>query len=152
MNSPEIRPFAVRDVDEVARLIPQLTKNIVNPEELPSRLMEMTVPVDMPRLGYCYFVAELSTQVVGFGGLAWYPIPSKGVTSWVEELVVNAELRGQGIGDILMARIEAVAVEKKFPQLMLKTGNGSAVRLYERRGFRQKAGEDVFVKYFTYAA
>ncbi len=144
-----IRVFQKEDASQVAKLIKQLTKNIVNPDDLVSRLENMAKPpASTPKRGeknYQYFVAEEDSQILGFAGLAWYDIPSKGLISWVEEVVVDEKARGKGVGKALMNKVLELADEKGCSQVKLTTGNPAAKGLYEKLGFIKKE-ENCFVK------
>src|SRR3989344_4230330 len=95
-----IRQFKKEDAAEAAVLTPQLTKNIIEPEKLVERLSRLA---DFKN--WHYLVAEDNGQIVGLAGLAWYPIPSKGLIGWLEEVVVDEKSRGQGIGRSLTAEL-----------------------------------------------
>lgn len=136
----EVRNLKKEDAPKVAELIKQLTQNIVEPENLTNRLEKIVLGEN-----FQYFVAEHEGSVVGFAGLAWYPIPSKGIISWVEEVVVDVKMRGHGIGQVLMERVMELANEKGFNQIKLTTGNPVAKVLYEKLGFVKK-DEDCLVK------
>ncbi len=135
-----IRQFKKADAQAVALLIPQLTKNILEPENLVKRLESMASSDH-----YQYYIAELNGQIVGLAGLAWYPIPSKGLIGWIEEVVVDSSFRGQGIGRALMENLLKSAEEKKIKQIKLTTGTLVARGLYAKLGFAKK-DQDYLVK------
>ena len=135
-----VRTLKKEDALRVAELIKQLTKNIVEPENLVSRLEKMADPKN-----YQYFVAEVDGKVMGFAGLCWYLIPSKGLVAWVEEVVVDEAARGQGLGKKLMNKLLELAQTKGCAVVKLTTGNPAARGLYEKLGFVKKE-EDYFVK------
>jgi len=64
--------------------------------------------------------------------------------AYIEDLAVEAEFRGQGVGRALMARAIEWAKERKFPGIMLETQNNNlaACKLYESCGF-ELGGFDV---------
>ena len=124
----------------MADLVKQLTQNIVEPENLIQRLEEMAEPKD-----YQYFVAVKEGRVIGFAGLAWYPIPSKGLTGWIEEVVVDKEHRGQGAGQALMANLLELAQKLSLSQVKLTTADPVALHIYEKCGFMKK-DEQLLVK------
>lgn len=135
-----IRNLKKEDAPRVAQLIEQLTKNIVEPENLTTRLEKMAIPEN-----YQYFVAEVDGRVMGFAGLCWYKIPSKGLIAWVEEVVVDEAARGQGLGKELMNKLLELAKEKDCVRVRLITQNPVARQLYEKLGFI-KGDESYFVK------
>ena len=134
-----VRNLEKKDAAAVARLIPQLTKNIFEPGRLAKRIGKITAQKTSQ-----FFVAEIDGKVVGFGGLAWYVIPSKGLIGWVEEIVIDEESRGQGIGNKLLEKILLVAKEKNIKQVKLMSTNPVARKLYEKLGFQKKENEYFF--------
>ncbi len=60
------------------------------------------------------------------------------------EIMILPELRGRGIGTAAMRLILAIAAEHGKPvRLHVNVANYSAIRLYERLGFRRTGGDDV---------
>lgn len=135
-----IRELKKEDALAVSVLIYQLTQNVLEPENLVKRLESMATGDH-----YQYFIAELNGQVVGFGGLAWYPIPSKGLIGWIEEVVVDQRARGQGIGKELTKKILDLAVQQGCRQVKLTSATAISSKLYENLGFVKK-DQDYFVK------
>jgi len=136
-----VRRLKERDAEQVATLIPQLTKNIIDEPQLVDRIRNL---VDQPQSQF--FVAENDIGVVvGFGGLAWYSIPSKGLIAWVEEIVVDVRSRGQGIAHSIMQAIQQEAENHYIKQIKLTTGTPEAEKLYCSLGFVKK-DQDYFVK------
>ena len=134
-----IRNLEKKDASQVTLLIPQLTKNIIEPEKLVTRIKKLPDQKNVQ-----YVVAEINGHVVGCGGLAWYQIPSKGLIGWVEELVVDAGHRNQGIGQALVKKILDIAEQKKVRQVKLTASSGTNV-FYEKLGFLKK-DQDYFIK------
>jgi ribosomal protein S18 acetylase RimI-like enzyme len=66
--------------------------------------------------------------------------------AYIEELAINTDYRGKGVGRALMKRAIAWAQEQDFPGLMLETqtNNVPACKLYESCGFIL-GGFDVYV-------
>ena len=95
-----IRNLQKKDAKKVVSLIRQLTQNILDSKHLEKRIKKISVSINSQ-----FLVARLNEKVVGFGGLVWYEIPSKGLVGWIEELVVDDNNRGQGIGKFLMKNI-----------------------------------------------
>ncbi len=130
-----IRNLQKKDASQVAFLVNQLTQNIVEPQNLVKRIECLAGQENSQ-----FFVAELSGRVIGFGGLAWYQIPSKGLIAWVEEVVVDRQNRGQGVATALMEKIVILAKKKKIKQVKL-TSTPMAKTLYEKMGFVKKDNE-----------
>lgn len=133
------RNLEEKDAGQVALLVKQLTKNIIEPEKLVERIEQL---VDQQNCQY--LVCEINNKVVGFGGLVWYLIPSKGLIAWVEEVVVDSQSRGQGIGSSLMEKLIKLAKQKKIKQIKLTSSNVIASNLYKKLGFIKKDNEYLF--------
>lgn len=138
-----IRNFKKEDAPVVAELVKQLTPNIVEPENLVSRLEKMAEAQN-----YQYFVALMDEQVVGFAGLAWYQVASKGLRGWIEEVVVDKKYRGLGIGQKLIEQLLKLAVARNIKQVLLITANPMARHLYEKFGFEKREDNVFHKKYY----
>ena len=59
---------------------------------------------------------------------------------YVSEVHVSEKCRGQGIGHLLLATVEAEAREMGVPALSIhaEADNAGAIRLYEREGYRME--------------
>ncbi len=134
-----IRNLQKKDAGQVALLIKQLTKNIVEPQNLIKRIEGL-----IKQKNSQFLVAKLNGRVVGFGGLVWYKISSKGLIAWVEEVVVDGQYRKQGIGTALMEHLLILAKNKKVKQVKL-TSTPTAKSLYEKLGFIRK-DQDYLIK------
>ena len=128
------RAGAVTDelVDAFARLIPQLSSS--NP---PPGRDQLQAIVSSPSC--VLFVARVDGRIVGSLTLATFPIPT-GVRAWIEDVVVDGDARGHGVGEALnMAAIEearsrgAITVE-----LTSRPSREAANRLYRRIGFVER--------------
>ena len=128
-----IRNLEKKDAGAVALLIPQLTQNINEPEKLVGRIGELT-----NMQGGQYVVVEVNGSVVGFGGLVWYTIPSKGLVGWLEEIVVDQAFRGQGIAKALIGELLKIAEQKYITTIKLTYINSITNSLYEKFGFVKK--------------
>jgi N-acetylglutamate synthase-like GNAT family acetyltransferase len=135
-----IRNLEIRDAKQVALLIGQLTKNIVEPNNLEKRIEGLASQHNSH-----FVVAEANGVVFGFGGLVWYEIPSKGLIGWVEEVVVDQKNRGQGIGRDIMAHLLNSAKQKQINQIKLMTNSAGAETLYQSLGFVKKENHYLFL-------
>jgi ribosomal protein S18 acetylase RimI-like enzyme len=63
-----------------------------------------------------------------------------GVRAWIEDVVVEAEARGQGIGEALVAEAVRVASEAgaRTVDLTSRPSRDAANRLYEKAGFEMR--------------
>ena len=81
-------------------------------------------------------VAEEGGVIVGSLTLVVFPIPT-GIRAWIEDVVVDADARGQGVGAALITealnraeRLSATTVD-----LTSRASREAANRLYRRLGF-----------------
>ncbi|MEM7382598.1 MAG: GNAT family N-acetyltransferase [Bacteroidota bacterium] len=86
-------------------------------------------------LVYCL----LEGRVVGMASMCTYKVHS-GYKGWIEDVVVDQQARGKGIGRKLMEKLIAVSKEKGLSRLMLFTEDHrqAAVHLYKDLGFQFK--------------
>lgn len=130
----EIVPVeAVSDdlVEAFARLVPQLSSSSSPPTA--EQLSEIVDAADS-----VLFVARMDGRVVGCLTLALYRIPT-GVKAWIEDVVVDGEARGNGIGEALSraAVDEAGRRGAKHVSLTSRPFRDAANRLYQAIGFEQ---------------
>jgi GNAT superfamily N-acetyltransferase len=95
-------------------------------------------------------VAELAGKLAGYVGFHFVPFPMiQGVEAYVSELLVASEVRGSGIGDLLLRAVEDEARARGCVRLMLnnhKTDLSYARAFYAKRAFRERADFANFVK------
>jgi len=131
-----IRPATTADlapdaglVEAFARLIPQLSSSSPGPtyEEL-AAIVGCAESV--------LLLAELDGAIVGSLTLACYRIPT-GLKAWIEDVVVDADARGHGVGEALnqAALDEARRRGAKHVSLTSRASREAANRLYQRIGF-----------------
>ena len=130
----EIRPAeSVTDdlVEAFARLIPQLTSSSAPPTA--DELSEIVSAPDS-----VLYVARLDSVVVGSLTLAFYRIPT-GLKAWIEDVVVDGDARGNGIGEALSlaALDEARRRGAKNVTLTSRSSREAANRLYQGIGFER---------------
>jgi ribosomal protein S18 acetylase RimI-like enzyme len=142
-NSHELRvsrpQTATLELEQaIARLLPQLSS-----ARVPTRPeLERMLASGATRL----FLAHIGERVVGMLALVIFRIPS-GVRAWVEDVVVDTESRGRGVGEALtkaaldLARKEGV----RTVDLTSRPSREVANRLYQRLGFKLR--ETNFYRY-----
>lgn len=115
----------------VNRLLPQLSS------AAPPSIEELQAIVDDPDTGL--FVAKLDGVVVGMLTLVLFRIPT-GVKAWIEDVVVDDNARGRGVGEALnlAALDEARARGVKGVSLTSRPSREAANRLYQRIGFTRR--------------
>lgn len=118
-------------VEAFARLIPQLSSSSSPPTA--EQLSEIVDAADS-----VLFVARMDGRIVGCLTLALYRIPT-GLKAWIEDVVVDGEARGNGIGEALSraAVDEAARRGAKHVSLTSRASRDAANRLYRAIGFEQ---------------
>lgn len=119
-------------VEAFGFLIPQLSSS--NP---PPTREQLEAIVGSPAC--VLFLARVDGRIVGSLTLATFPIPT-GVRAWIEDVVVDGEARGHGVGEALnLAAIgEARARGAITVELTSRPSREAANRLYRRLGFVQR--------------
>ncbi len=115
------------------RLVPQLSSS--NPPPTAGQLAEI---VESPAT--VLFVArDDHGHIVGSLTLALFRIPT-GLRAWIEDVVVDAAARGQGVGEALnrAALAEAGRRGAVTVDLTSRPSREAANRLYQRLGFQQR--------------
>ena len=112
------------------RLIPQLSKS--NPTPTKEQL-ESIVSSDSSQL----LIAKTDGVIVGSLTLVIFRIPT-GIRAWIEDVVVDADARGKGVGEALnkFALAEARRQGVTTVDLTSRPTREAANRLYQRLGFK----------------
>lgn len=116
-------------VEALASLVPQLSSS-----SDPLDMAGVSEIVDEPAI--TLFVARAAGRIVGTLTLAVFPIPT-GRRSWIEDVVVDSSVRGNGAGAALVrAAVEhAAALGCRTVDLTSRPSREAANRLYLRLGF-----------------
>jgi ribosomal protein S18 acetylase RimI-like enzyme len=116
-------------VEAFERLIPQLSSSSPPPSR--DVLAEL---VGNPST--VLFLAKVDGVILGSLTLAFYRIPT-GLKAWIEDVVVDVEARGRGVGALLnrAALDEAQRRGAKDVSLTSRPSREAANRLYLRLGF-----------------
>jgi ribosomal protein S18 acetylase RimI-like enzyme len=119
-------------VHAMAVLIPQLSKS--NP---PPSQADLNAIISSE--ASVLFIARVNGKIAGALTLATFRIPT-GVRAWIEDVVVDADARGHGVGEALnMAAIaEARSRGAITVELTSRPSREAANRLYQRIGFVQR--------------
>jgi ribosomal protein S18 acetylase RimI-like enzyme len=115
------------------RLIPQLTSN--NPP--PSRAdLSLMISESATHLFLARDEDPEAGEIVGLATLVLYRVPT-GLRGYIEDVVVDKNVRGGGIGEALTRACLEWAEQSGCPQVMLTANPGreAANRLYQRMGF-----------------
>lgn len=120
-------------VEAFARLVPQLSSSASPPtrEQLDAMISSPATTLLLAR--------DDQDRIIGSLTLAMFRAPT-GVRAWIEDVVVEAEARGQGIGEALVAEAVRVASEAgaRTVDLTSRPSRDAANRLYEKAGFKMR--------------
>jgi ribosomal protein S18 acetylase RimI-like enzyme len=116
----------------INRLVPQLTST---PVEVSLEDLRAIVDSESSAL----FVASDGGAVVGVATLAVYRAPT-GLKAWIEDVVVDVEARGRGVGEALTeaALAEARSRGLRHVDLTSRPTREAAHRLYQKLGFSER--------------
>jgi ribosomal protein S18 acetylase RimI-like enzyme len=135
-HGPELEIVEATTVDDemveaFARLIPQLS----GPDAIPSRAMLQEV-VGAPTTTVLLAREPHSRRIVGTLTLVVFRVPT-GMRAWIEDVVVDASMRGRGLGERLTREALRRARDRGASgvELTSRPSRDAANRLYQRLGF-----------------
>ena len=120
-------------VEAMERLIPQLSSSNPPPDfEALSNITSSEASI--------LLVAEIDGKIVGSLTLVLFRIPT-GLRAWIEDVVVDETVRGQGVGEALnQAAIKrAQSAGATTVDLTSRPSREAANRLYQKIGFIERA-------------
>jgi GNAT superfamily N-acetyltransferase len=129
---------SAEDFGEVFPLLQQLWPNKVLDRDGLGNLFREALPENSRVL----LSARLNAKLVGFGSMTLKPhLWHGGLIAWVDELVVDADCRGRGIGKRLLDRMVTLAREKGCRAMELDSAfhRIEAHDFYEKLGFEKRA-------------
>ncbi|HEY6532971.1 MAG TPA: GNAT family N-acetyltransferase [Acidimicrobiales bacterium] len=132
VEATEVTPELVAAFE---RLVPQLSSSNPPPTE-----DELAAIVDAPASILLIAVDhDADDAILGSLTLAWFRIPT-GVRAWIEDVVVDGDARGRGVGEALnLHAIErARLLGAKTVDLTSRPSREAANRLYQRIGFEPR--------------
>ena len=117
-------------VEAMARLVPQLSSSA------PPMTAEILSAVAEHEACYLLLARDEDGSVLGSMTLVVFPIPT-GVRAWIEDVVVDGEARGKGVGEALNLRAIEIAEAHGATTVDLtsRPSREAANRLYQRIGF-----------------
>jgi ribosomal protein S18 acetylase RimI-like enzyme len=120
-------------VDAVARLVPQLSRS--NPPPSRAELEEIVGS----EASHVLVARDDSGGIVGSLTLVLFRIPTA-MRAWIEDVVVDENARGQGVGEALNREALRMAKEAgcKTVDLTSRPSREAANRLYQRLGFEER--------------
>ncbi len=119
-------------VAAVQRLVPQLSASATVPAaEQVAEVCEAEATV--------LLLARLDGAIAGMLVLVLFRLPT-GLRAWIEDVVVDGDARGRGVGEALSreALRRATAAGAVTVDLTSRPSRAAAVRLYERLGFERR--------------
>jgi len=132
MQIEQIREATAEYVAALARLVPQLSTSVAppTPEEVAGMVTSPAIVQLIAR------DPERGGQIVGTLTLAIFRIPT-GLRAWIEDVIVDNESRGRGIGEALVraALEKAREAGARTVDLTSRPSREAANRLYGRVGF-----------------
>jgi ribosomal protein S18 acetylase RimI-like enzyme len=122
-------------VEAFQRLIPQLSSS--NPP--PSGAELQAIVSSEASILLLAVDRDAGDRIVGSLTLAWFRIPT-GVRAWIEDVVVDGDARGQGVGEQLNRHALDVArsLGASTVDLTSRPSREAANRLYQRIGFEAR--------------
>lgn len=116
----------------IERLVPQLSSSTPAPTRV-----ELEVIVSGPNTHL--LIARNGQDIVGMLTLAIFRIPT-GIRAWIEDVVVDASARGQGVGEALTREAVRIAGTHgaRTVELTSRPAREAANRLYQRLGFERR--------------
>ena len=134
----QVRDVGPRDFDQVFGLLKQLWSY----KQLDYTGMKNMFDHNLRSPAHFYIVAHYGPQVVGFCSLTIkHNLWQQGLLGNIDEMVVEENYRGQGIGKKLVQRITEIAVENNCKCLELESSfhRAEAHDFYTKLGFEKRA-------------
>lgn len=127
-----VREYTVELKQAFDELLPQLSSSAK-----PLSEMQIREFVEQPAVYLFVFRNEQDGKISGMLSLATFSIPT-GVRAWIEDVVVDGAVRGQGAGGALVeaAVKHAQLIGAKTVDLTSRPSREAANRLYQRCGFQ----------------
>jgi len=85
----------------------------------------------------CIVIEDSNKKIIGSGSLVIYQTPTKSYTSNIEDVIIDKNYRGQGLGKKLIQKLIQIAKDKNIATINL-TSNPSRIaarKLYTSLGF-----------------
>ena len=113
--------------------VTELFKQLSNRKQI--ELAEVLKPENQISLVYCME----NEKIIGIASMCFYRVIS-GYKGWVEDVVVDAEARGKGVGKKLIEKLLEIAGQKGLTEVLLFTEDHRvpAINLYQKLGFKLK--------------
>ena len=129
-----IRPVTMKDADALFALVERFATSF-KPEH---ELFEVSLKHFLSDESAWLSVAEYDGAIIGYClGFDHYAFYANGRVSWVEEIMVNEELRLKGVGRVLMDAFEEWAKSRNSKLIGLATRR--AAPFYTALGYEESA-------------
>ena len=118
--------------EAITRLVPQVSSSAIVPSRDDVREMVTTESTYL-------LVAREADRIVGMLTLVIFRIPT-GVRAWIEDVAVDAEARGKGVGEALSREAIRIAASRiaRTVELTSRPKREAANRLYRKIGFEPR--------------
>lgn len=118
--------------EAITRLVPQVSSSAIVPSRDDVREMVTTESTYL-------LVAREADRIVGMLTLVTFRIPT-GVRAWIEDVAVDAEARGKGVGEALSREAIRIAASRnaRTVELTSRPKREAANRLYRKIGFEPR--------------
>ena len=128
-----VRPAKAGDGPDVFRLLSQLWPEKSLSEDATQAAFQqgLTLPTEV------YIIASLDDWIVGFASISLEnSLYHSGQLAWVEALVTDKDVRGQGVGAALMDRVIEEAINRQCKAVEIMIDNqANAVKFVKAKGF-----------------
>ena len=127
LNKTELNPRLQNQVSELFKQLSAKKKQL--------DLEEVLSPKNQITIAYC----QENNKIIGIASMCTYRVIS-GFKGWIEDVVVDSNARGKGIGRQLMEKLLEVGKEKELSEILLFTEDERqpAINLYNSLGFKLK--------------
>jgi ribosomal protein S18 acetylase RimI-like enzyme len=134
-----IREMHEQDTARISDLMAQLDElfhsgHDISPEAIASTFEKIKVHKGI----YKNYVAVLDDKIVGFiSAIVYKSFFHTGGTALINELIVDKDFRGRGIGELLINKIKVLAHIQNFNEIEVSTTleNKKAIAFYKKNGF-----------------
>ena len=137
MHQPKIRAALIEDFDDIFLLLQQLWPD----KELNKDSLMDVFSRAIDSLNSPYLCAEINGRIIGFCSLVTNnSLSQEGRFAYINELVVDQQVRGQGIGTALMKTAIDIATKKGCKRIGLDSNfhRKEAHEFYEGMGFEKR--------------
>jgi len=138
MTDIQTRNLKISDSDAIVSLLIELG-NVTSSLDNFDKDSVNHIFKEMNRFPEIYYniIAEIDNTIVGFISLILYKIPfHKGGTVLINELIVNKDHQGKGIGKLLINKVKEIAKANKMNELVgTQKENLDAQKFYRKCGF-----------------